>query len=181
MQSHPTPHNKANVSAFTLELSRLYVAKLEQYINSICVDILQHTGDNQAKKTWDAVNLLTNRRARTTGLIPAQDDDDHLQRRYKHFSKLLSPYEAGQIRPSTPQGVASDDDEEMRDLLEEEQSLAQRSKVLRRYVPSQPVAKQHVVEESNVAICAWLGVKNYRGSQTARFSVVASVQRQPKA
>ena len=91
MQSQPTPDNKATVSTFALELSRLYVAKQEQYINSICVDILQHTGDNQAKKAWDAVNLLTNRRARTTGLIPAQDDNDRLQQWYKHFSKLLSP------------------------------------------------------------------------------------------
>ena len=52
---------------------------------------MQHTGDNQAKKAWDAVNLIANRRARTTGLIPAQDDNDRLQQWYKHFSKLLCP------------------------------------------------------------------------------------------
>ena len=48
----------------------------------------------------------------------------------------------------------SDDEKEMRDLMEEEQRLARRSKVLRRYVPSQPGAKRPMVEESNVAICA---------------------------
>ena len=53
----------------------------------------------------------------------------------------------------------SDDEEEIRDLPEEEQRLARRTKVLRRYVPSQTVVKRlAVVEESNEAICAWLGM-----------------------
>ena len=38
-QSYPSPENKAAASNFALELSRLYVHKQEQYINSICVDI----------------------------------------------------------------------------------------------------------------------------------------------
>ena len=53
----------------------------------------------------------------------------------------------------------SDDEEEMRELPEEEQRLARLTKVLRRYVPSQAVVKRSaVVEESNVAMRAWLGV-----------------------
>ena len=56
---------------------------------------MKYTGDNQAKKAWDAINLITNRKARSSGLIPAQDDHDRLDKWYKHFSKLLSP----QTRP----------------------------------------------------------------------------------
>ena len=51
----------------------------------------------------------------------------------------------------------SDDEEEMRALPEEEQRLARRTKVLRRYVPTQAVVKRPAaVEESNVAMRAWL-------------------------
>ena len=53
----------------------------------------------------------------------------------------------------------SDDEEEMRALPEEEQRLARRTKVLRRYVPTQAVVKRPAaVEESNVAMRTWLGV-----------------------
>ena len=40
----------------------------------------------------------------------------------------------------------SDDEDEMRDL-QEERSLARRAKVLRQYIPSQPVVKRPVVEQ----------------------------------
>ena len=94
-QAHPSPENKSAASSFALQLSQLYLAKQETYINSICIEILKYTGDNQAKKAWDAINLITNRKARSSGLIPAQDDHDRLDKWYKHFSKLLSP----QARP----------------------------------------------------------------------------------
>ena len=45
----------------------------------------------------------------------------------------------------------SDDEEEIRALPEEEQGLARRTKVLRRYVPIQAVVKRPAaVEESNL-------------------------------
>ena len=52
----------------------------------------------------------------------------------------------------------SGDEEEIRALPEEDQGLARRTKVLRRYGPIQAVVKRPAaVEESNVAIRAWLG------------------------
>ena len=90
-QAHPSPENKSAASSFALQLSQLYLAKQETYINSICIEILKYTGDNQAKKAWDAINLTTNRKARSSGLIPAQDDHDRLDKWYNHFSKLLTP------------------------------------------------------------------------------------------
>ena len=53
----------------------------------------------------------------------------------------------------------SDDEEELRAFPKEEQRLSRRTKVLRRYVPTQIVVKRPAaVEESNVAMRAWLGV-----------------------
>ena len=64
------------------------------------------------------------------------------------------PTENGQPVECRRRVLDSDDEKEMRDLQEEEQRLARRSKVLRRHVPLQPGAKRPVVEESNAAICA---------------------------
>ena len=53
----------------------------------------------------------------------------------------------------------SDDEEELRAFPKEEQRLSRRTKVLRWYVPTQTVVKRPAaVEESNVAMRAWLGV-----------------------
>ena len=55
--------------------------------------------------------------------------------------------------------VLDSNDEEIRALPQEEQGLTRRTKVLRRHVPTQAVVKRPVVvEESNVAMRAWLGV-----------------------
>ena len=67
--------------------------------------------------------------------------------------------ESGQPVEYRKRVLDSDDEEEIRDLPEEEQRLARRTKVQRWYVPSQTVVKRPVtLEESNVAMCAWLGV-----------------------
>ena len=76
------------------------------------------------------------------------------------------PLEEGQPVDYRKRVLDSDDEEEMRVLPEEEQRLARRTKVLRRYVPTQAVVKRPaVVEESNVAMRAWLGVSE--GAATA--------------
>ena len=69
------------------------------------------------------------------------------------------PLEGGQPVEYRKRVLDSDEEKEIRALLEEEQGLARRTKVLRRYVPTQAVVKRPaVVEESNVAMRAWLGV-----------------------
>ena len=69
------------------------------------------------------------------------------------------PLENGQPVEYRKRVLDSDEEEQMRDHPEEEQRLSRRAKVLKRYVPSQAVAKRPaVVEESNMAIRAWLGV-----------------------
>jgi len=90
-QIYPSLENKAAASNFALQLSELYCTKQKDYLNGICVDIMKLTGENQVKKAWDIINLITNRKARSTGLIPALDDHDRLSKWYNHFSKLLSP------------------------------------------------------------------------------------------
>ena len=68
------------------------------------------------------------------------------------------PLEDGQPVEYRKRVLDSDDEEEIRALPEEEQGLARRTKVLKRYVPIQAVVKRPAaVEESNVAIRAWLG------------------------
>ena len=57
----------------------------------------------------------------------------------------------------------------MRELPEEEQQLARQTKMLKRYAPSQAVVKRlAVVEESNVAMRAWLGVAKAPGIKGRR-------------
>ena len=84
------------------------------------------------------------------------------------------PLEEGQPVEYRKRVLDSDDDEEIRALPEEEQGLARRTKVLRRYVPTQVVVKRPaVVEESNVAMRAWLGV----GEGAAAVSAVGKGKR----
>ena len=84
------------------------------------------------------------------------------------------PLEEGQPVEYRKRVLDSDDVEEIRALPEEEQGLARRTKVLRRYVPIQAVVKRPVaVEESNVAIRAWLGA----GEGAAKASNVGKSKR----
>jgi hypothetical protein len=86
-----TPENKKLMSELALSLSKLYSSHCEEYLNKICFDVESSIGDHKAKLAWEAINKLSCRKSRSSGIISAEDNVDRLKKWFSHFKKLLSP------------------------------------------------------------------------------------------
>jgi len=90
-QRYKSPQNKEEMGDLARKLSDLYIQKYQLFINTKCAQIQACSGSSQAKLAWDTINSLTGRKARTSGIIAAEDDKERLKAWHAHFKGLLSP------------------------------------------------------------------------------------------
>ena len=83
--------SKDAMSTLAQSLSTLYSVQQQQYLNSICDEIDSLAGEGKSKLAWTAINKLTGRKSRSSGIITAVDSADRLSKWHDHFKNLLSP------------------------------------------------------------------------------------------
>jgi hypothetical protein len=68
----------------------MYLEKQSIFINDICVEISKLQDEHQSRAAWNAINKITGRKVKKSGLINADSDDDRNKKWFEHFKNLLS-------------------------------------------------------------------------------------------
>jgi hypothetical protein len=90
-RQNPTAENRMASNSLSLQFTKLYMEKTEEYFIQLGEEIAQLYGDQKYKASWNLINVVGKRKIRSTGIISAKDPEDRVKLWYNHFNTLLSP------------------------------------------------------------------------------------------
>jgi hypothetical protein len=77
-------------NSLSLQFTKLYMEKTEEYFIQLGEEIAQLYGDQKYKASWNLINVVGKRKTRSTGIISAKDPEDRVKLWFNHFTTLLS-------------------------------------------------------------------------------------------
>ena len=84
-RQNPTAENRMVSNSLSLQFTKLYMEKTEEYFIQLGKEIAQLYCDQNYKASWNLINVVGKRKIRSSGIISAKDPEDRVKLWYKHF------------------------------------------------------------------------------------------------